>query len=143
MMSGIRGVDTKPELVVRKLLHRRGYRYRLHDRRLPGRPDIVLPNYRAAIEVNGCFWHGHNCHLFKWPQSRKKFWKDKILANKARDQKNVESLLQEGWRVLIVWECALNGSGAISLEEIGDELEKFLKSKTDIHEITGRFQKKD
>lgn len=137
MMSGIRGTDTKPELVVRKLLHRRGYRYRLHDRRLPGRPDIVLPKYRAVIEVNGCFWHGHNCHLFKWPQSRKKFWKDKILGNKARDERNIRVLMENGWRVLVVWECALKGAGSLSLDELRSELENFLKSQITYREISG------
>ena len=141
MMSGIRGTDTKPELVVRKLLHRRGYRYRLHDRRLPGRPDIVLPKYRAVIEVNGCFWHGHNCHLFKWPQSRKKFWKDKILGNKARDERNIRVLMENGWRVLVVWECALKGAGALSLDELRSELENFLKSQITYREISGHSVK--
>ncbi len=78
MMSGIRGKNTKPELVIRSALHRAGYRFRLHTRSLPGKPDLVLPKYRAAIFVNGCFWHGHDCHLFKWPGTRKDFWRAKI-----------------------------------------------------------------
>ena len=81
MMSGIRGKNTRPELLIRKGLHARGFRFRLHDKRLPGKPDLVLPKYSAVIFVHGCFWHGHDCHLFKWPQSRREFWRKKITRN--------------------------------------------------------------
>ena len=116
MMAGIRGKDTKPELTVRRGLHRLGYRYRLHDSKLPGKPDLVLPAYNALIFINGCFWHGHSCSLFKWPATRTEFWKDKIGGNIARDGRNVKACLKLGWRVLKVWECALKGP-----EQIGDE----------------------
>ena len=109
MMSGIRGKDTKPEIIVRQGLHARGYRFRLHRKDLPGKPDIVLPKYRAAIFVNGCFWHGHDCHLFKWPKTREDFWREKIGLNRERDVATFSSLLSQNWRVLVIWECALKG----------------------------------
>jgi DNA mismatch endonuclease, patch repair protein len=108
-MAAIRANDTRPELIVRKDLHARGYRFRLHVRRLPGRPDIVLVRHRAVIFVNGCFFHGHNCSYFRWPATRAKFWRTKIAENRRRDTRNVAELHSEGWRVLTVWECALRG----------------------------------
>ncbi|WP_133650723.1 very short patch repair endonuclease [Paraburkholderia flava] len=110
MMSGIRGRNTKPELLIRSLLHRRGFRFRLDARDLPGRPDIVLPRYRAVVFVHGCFWHGHDCHLFKWPQTRPEFWRDKIGRNRSNDMKAQQLLRERGWRVATVWECALRGA---------------------------------
>ena len=110
MMSGIRGRNTKPELLIRSLLHRRGFRFRLDARDLPGRPDIVLPRYGAVIFVHGCFWHGHDCPLFKWPQTRPDFWREKIGRNRANDEKSRAALLAAGWRVGVVWECALRGA---------------------------------
>lgn len=110
MMSGIRGRNTKPEILIRSLLHRRGFRFRLHARDLPGKPDIVLPRYHAVIFVHGCFWHGHDCSLFKWPGTRPDFWRDKIVQNRANDHKARETLLASGWRVGIVWECAIRGT---------------------------------
>lgn len=109
MMSGIRGKDTKPEMIVRQGLHARGYRFRLHRKDLPGKPDIVLPKYHAAIFVNGCFWHGHDCHLFKWPKTRESFWREKIGLNRERDVATVSNLLSQNWRVLVIWECAIKG----------------------------------
>lgn len=108
-MAAIRGADTKPELIIRRGLHTRGFRYRLHDRKLPGRPDLVFPKYNAVILVNGCFWHGHRCALFKWPKSREEFWRAKIEGNLGRDKRNIVQLSTAGWRVGIVWECALKG----------------------------------
>jgi DNA mismatch endonuclease (patch repair protein) len=110
MMSGIRGRNTKPELLIRSLLHRQGFRFRLDARDLPGRPDIVLPRYRAVVFVHGCFWHGHDCPLFKWPQTRPEFWRDKIGRNRSNDAKSRAALLAAGWRVAVVWECALRGA---------------------------------
>lgn len=111
MMSGIRGKNTKPEILIRRLLHRQGFRFRLHDRKLPGKPDIVLPRYHAVIFVHGCFWHGHDCPLFKMPGTHQNFWREKIARNQANDRKNNEALLSAGWRVGIVWECAIRGAG--------------------------------
>ncbi len=118
MMSGIRNKNTKPELFIRKALHRKGFRYRLHSGGLPGKPDLVFPRYRAVICINGCFWHGHDCHLFKWPSTRREFWQAKILGNRERDNKNLEALHKLGWRVLVVWECALKGKTRRQADEV-------------------------
>ena len=107
-MSQIRSKSTKPEEVVRKYLFSQGFRYRKNDRRLPGKPDIVLPKYKTVIFVNGCFWHGHEeCKYFVWPRSNEEFWRNKISINIERDKRNVSSLQSQGWRVLIIWECEL------------------------------------
>jgi DNA mismatch endonuclease, patch repair protein len=108
-MAAIRGSHTKPELQIRKALHAAGFRYRLHVKKLPGKPDLVLPRYKAAIFVNGCFWHQHDCHLFKWPATREEFWREKISRNVAHDAHSLQALLDAGWRVAMVWECALKG----------------------------------
>jgi len=107
MMSGIRGKNTKPEMIVRKALFAAGYRFRLHRKDLPGVPDIVLPRRKVAIFVHGCFWHMHaRCKYAKLPSTRLEFWHDKLSGNALRDQKAIDALLSSGWRVLIVWECA-------------------------------------
>lgn len=105
-MSMVRSADTTPELIVRRKLHSLGFRYRLHSRRLPGTPDIVLPKYRSVIFVHGCFWHHHaTCNKATLPSSNVEFWTTKILANVERDKRNVRRLRSEGWRVLVLWEC--------------------------------------
>lgn len=109
-MSGIRGKDTKPELLIRSQLHRRGFRFRLHDNKLAGKPDIVLKKYQAVIFIHGCFWHRHECHLFKWPKTRPEFWRSKINGNFENDQKAIKVLAKSGWRICIVWECAIKGA---------------------------------
>ncbi len=108
-MRAIKAQDTKPEMIVRRMLHGLGFRYRLHVRSLPGTPDIVLPKYRTIIQVQGCFWHGHDCPLFKLPETRREFWALKIKANQLRDQKATEALQEKGWRIAVIWECALKG----------------------------------
>lgn len=111
MMSGIRGRDTKPEVMVRRYLHAKGFRFRVHPRTMPGKPDVVLPKYRAAIFVHGCFWHRHrNCHLAYNPKSRESFWQEKFRQNVNRDEVAVQQLQGKGWRVMIIWECALRNS---------------------------------
>lgn len=108
MMSGIRGKNTKPEMVVRRALFAAGLRYRLHRKDLPGTPDIVLPGRRVVIFVNGCFWHQHaGCRLAKLPRTNRQFWKRKLNKNVQRDHEAAEQLLAQGWRVLTVWECAI------------------------------------
>ena len=126
MMSGIKGKNTKPELIVRKELFRRGFRYRLHCKNLPGKPDLVFPKYRAVIFVNGCFWHCHDCSLFKWPKSNSEFWKEKITGNINRDKKNCEQLVNQGWRVTTIWECALKGKSASDIAMEVDKLSNWL-----------------
>jgi DNA mismatch endonuclease (patch repair protein) len=126
MMSGIRHKNTKPEIIVRKALFNRGYRYRLHYKGLPGKPDLVLPKYKAIIFINGCFWHRHDCHLFKWPKSNVNFWKDKITGNQKRDIKNQNALEDTGWRVMVVWECELKGKSSDDIQKRIDKLEFWL-----------------
>jgi DNA mismatch endonuclease (patch repair protein) len=106
-MSRIKGKNTKPEIIVRKWLWKNGYRYRLHRKDLPGKPDIVFPGRKKVIFVHGCFWHKHNCQYFKWPKSNTEFWKQKIEGNVQRDIDNCKSLDEKGWEYLIVWECQL------------------------------------
>ena len=137
MMSGIRGKDTKPEIIIRKRLHASGFRYKLHDHKLPGRPDIVLPKYQAVIFVNGCFWHGHNCHLFKWPGSREEFWRKKITHTMEKDKENIEKLLKDGWRVLQIWECAIKGKEKLPINEIIENTTVWLRSSQKSHDIRG------
>jgi DNA mismatch endonuclease (patch repair protein) len=128
MMSGIRAKNTKPEIQLRKILHANGYRFRLHDRSLPGQPDIVLPKHRAVIMVHGCFWHMHECSLFKLPSTRKSFWEQKLTHNALRDAASVDALLSQGWRVAIVWECALRRSAA-PRGRWADTLDNWLRSQ--------------
>ena len=106
-MSHIRSANSKPEEKVRKYLFSKGFRYRKNDRRYPGKPDIVLPKYKTAIFINGCFWHKHDCPRFVWPSSNEDYWVPKILGNVERDQKNHALLIEQGWKVLVIWECQL------------------------------------
>ncbi|MBN8279239.1 MAG: DNA mismatch endonuclease Vsr [Gammaproteobacteria bacterium] len=137
MMSGIRGANTKPERYVRSLLHRRGFRFRLHARDLPGRPDIVLPRYRAVLLVHGCFWHGHDCPLFRLPATRRDFWGAKIERNRANDRKAATALRATGWRVGTVWECAMRGPGALNEMTLTRTLARWLLGDTPTIEIRG------
>ena len=107
-MSQIKATNTKPEMRVRKFLHAQGFRYKLHDKKLPGKPDIVLPKYKTIIFIQGCFWHGHtNCKYYVVPKTRTDWWLNKINSNKANDAKAVKALKKDGWKVIIVWECQL------------------------------------
>jgi DNA mismatch endonuclease (patch repair protein) len=135
MMAGIKGKNTKPELIIRSGLHRTGFRYKLHTKDLPGKPDLVFPKYRAVIFVHGCFWHGHDCHLFKWPSSKPDFWKAKITRNQELDLINIEKLLHSGWRVGVVWECTLKGKTKKPIINIITELSDWLKSDIQTLEI--------
>lgn len=137
MMSGIRGKNTKPEILIRSLLHRQGFRFRLHDKKLPGKPDIVLPRYRAVILIHGCFWHGHDCHLFKWPSSNESFWKEKITRNKEVDKLAVTGLIALGWRVLTIWECTLKGKKRITPDLLAEEISAWLLTDDMSLEIKG------
>lgn len=107
-MSAIKSNDTKPEMLVRKYLHGMGLRYGLHNKKLPGSPDIVLRKYKTVIFINGCFWHGHdNCRYYRLPKSNIEFWQTKINRNRERDKRDIEALRKRGWRVIVVWECEL------------------------------------
>lgn len=120
-MSRIRGANTKPEIEVRSMLHRMGYRFRLHRRDLPGTPDIVLPGRGAVVFVHGCFWHGHVCKRTKMPKSRTAYWFEKIETNRRRDSRKRRGLKALGWKVVIVWECELKRP-----EKLARKLEKAL-----------------
>lgn len=137
MMSGIQGKNTSPEVLIRKALHARGFRFRIHAKQLPGKPDLLFPKYKAAVFIHGCFWHGHACRYFKVPQTRTEFWMEKIGKNQIRDDLQEKALIEMGWRVLVIWECAvrsmkkekssllvdqvadwlINGSGYFQIEE--------------------------
>jgi DNA mismatch endonuclease (patch repair protein) len=127
-MSRIRGGDTKPEMIIRRGLHARGLRYRLHCKGLPGRPDLVFPKFRAAVFVHGCFWHSHGCVLSKLPATREEFWRKKLDANVARDRAAINTLCSQGWRVLVVWECALRGSRRMDLDDAVGCATEYIKS---------------
>jgi len=107
-MSRIQATDTKPEMIVRKFLHSNGFRYRLHVKNLPGKPDLVLPKYNTVIFIHGCFWHAHeDCKYFKIPNTRSEWWEEKLYGNKERDEKHIQELEEMGWNVIMVWECEL------------------------------------
>jgi len=126
-MSGIRGKDTKPEVIVRRFLHRLGFRFRLHDRRLPGRPDIVLPRYRTVVNVHGCFWHQHpGCRFAYMPASNQPFWRAKLAGNVERDARNDEKLRAQGWNVITVWECETNNPERLG--GVAEEIRRSLRS---------------
>ena len=138
-MARIKGRDTKPEMVLRRALHALGFRYRLHVRGLPGRPDLVFPRYHAAVFVHGCFWHGHDCELFRIPATRPDFWKEKIAGNRARDTVTLDSLRTLGWRTLVVWECAMRGKHRRSVDVIADTIAEWLRSDATPGEIRGEL----
>ena len=128
-MSRIKAKNTNPELIVRLLLFSKGYRYRINQKNLPGKPDIVLPKYRYIIFVNGCFWHGHEgCRDFSLPKTRTEWWAAKINGNKKKDWENIEALKKDGWYVRVVWECELSENNKKStIESIINELNSRLK----------------
>ena len=135
-MAAVRSADTQPELKIRKGLFALGHRFRLgskykrRGKHLPGKPDVVFPGKLAVIFVNGCFWHGHGCHLFKWPKTEATFWRTKILGNMARDLRVREQLQSDSWRIAEVWECALKGPERRPGGEVVSELDRFLRTDT-------------
>lgn len=138
MMSGIRGKDTRIEVAVRKALFARGFRYLLNDRRLPGKPDMVFPKHHAVVFVHGCYWHGHDCALFRLPSSNREFWETKIGANRARDVRTLQALRDLGWRVAVVWECALRGGGRLTDGMPAELIGAWLPGEDPCLEIRGR-----
>ncbi|WP_421760318.1 very short patch repair endonuclease [Devosia sp.] len=137
MMSSIRAANTQPELQIRKGLHARGFRFRLHAKDIPGKPDLILPRWHTAIFVHGCFWHGHDCHLFKMPSTRPEFWSAKIERNRTRDATVRRQLDAAGWRDLVIWECALKGKTRPAFGEVVDRTETFLRGNAVTGEIRG------
>jgi DNA mismatch endonuclease (patch repair protein) len=141
-MSRIRARDTKPEMAIRSALHRCGFRFRVHKRDLPGRPDLVLARYRVAIFVHGCFWHGHNCNLFKVPATRTSFWLKKIDRNRKRDAKSIADLQEMGWRVIVLWECALKGPWRCAMNDVVRAVSRRITAKGwSYFEVRGRGHK--
>ncbi len=137
MMSRIRSTNTKPELVIRKALHRLGFRYRLHSPRITGRPDIVLPAHHAAVFIHGCFWHGHDCSFYRQPKTRPEFWATKIGANRTRDRKVGTLLKDAGWRRLVIWECALRGQPQDVIDGVVNRAATWIRSGKGDAEIRG------
>lgn len=125
-MAAIKGKNTKPELLVRSWLHRNGFRFRLHRKDLPGKPDIVLPKYRTVIFVNGCFWHSHGCKNSAVPMARRQFWIEKLDRNTKRDAQHRESLRELGWLSVVIWECTLDASRASSTKVLEDVVQRNL-----------------
>lgn len=136
MMSGIHSRDTRPEMLIRKALYAQGFRYRLHDKTLPGKPDLVFPKYKAVVFIHGCFWHGHDCRFFKVPQTRTDFWLAKIAGNRQRDERQLALLRQAGWRVLLVWECATRKRGHLSFDMMIDYVRNWLIMGTCTAQLT-------
>lgn len=138
MMAGIRSRDTQPELIVRRYLHGLGFRFRLSPRHLPGKPDLVLPMYRVAIFVHGCFWHSHEgCRFATVPATRREHWIEKFAANRARDRIKEAELRRAGWRVVVVWECALKTDRDASLKE----LVSFIRSERNAADIPDQVRR--
>jgi DNA mismatch endonuclease (patch repair protein) len=137
-MSRIRGRGTAPELRIRRGLHAKGLRFRLHRKTLPGTPDLIFPRYQAVVFVHGCFWHGHGCNLSKLPATRPEFWRKKIDGNVARDRKAIMALIESGSRVLVIWECALRGPERQTEEAVMGVAVRFLrKDECACSELTG------
>jgi DNA mismatch endonuclease (patch repair protein) len=137
-MAAIKSKNTKPEIFVRKTLHALGYRYRLHSKNVPGKPDMYLAKWKLAVFVNGCFWHGHQqCPLYRLPKTREEFWASKVAANVARDKIVRDWLAANGLRYLDVWECALKGKSSISPETVRNLLGLAIRSLEIRHEIRG------
>ena len=137
MMAGIRGAHTNPEMLLRRGLFAKGFRYRLHMKGLPGKPDLVFPRYEAVLFAHGCFWHGHDCHLFRMPSTRREFWEAKISRNREVDERNETALQNAGWRCGAVWECALKGKSRLPYPDVVDRCSTWLRSRKTSLEIRG------
>ena len=139
MMAGIKAKNTKPEILVQKILHASGFRFRLHGKTFPGKPDIVLPKHKSVIFVQGCFWHGHQmCPVFRLPKSRTDFWQEKIEGNRLRDERSRGELIRHGWKVIYVWECAVKGRTRMCGEQLKNDISKAVRSDDiDFFEIRG------
>ena len=131
MMAGIQSKNTSPEMIIRKGLHARGFRYSLHPKNLPGKPDIVMPKWRVVIFVHGCFWHWHGCRLSKLPTSNTDFWKHKLMGNQLRDAEVRQELVKQGWRTATIWECATRGKTALeNLPALINDIEDWVRDRS-------------
>jgi DNA mismatch endonuclease (patch repair protein) len=139
VMSRIRSRDTRLEVWLRKQLFARGFRYRVHVATLPGRPDLVFPKYKAVVFIHGCFWHGHDCHLFRMPGTRTDFWRDKIRSNRERDQRTIAALREIHWRVLELWECSWRGKTRQTPHTLIDQVADWVKQGSGIKSIEGHL----
>ena len=135
IMSSVGQKDTGPEILLRHSLHKAGLRYRLHDRTLPGSPDLVFPRFKAVVFVHGCYWHSHGCYKSTVPKSRREFWKNKFRVNRERDERNAMLLRKRGWRVLTVWECVLVGKHARSRDTLVARTRAWLSGANEQGEI--------
>lgn len=139
-MSGIRSKNTSLEIKVRKLLHGAGYRFRLHGKQLPGKPDIILPKWKTVIFVHGCFWHGHmHCPIYRLPKSNLEFWESKIQINRTRDKETISAYLLTEWKIIILWECAAKGRHKLSECEIKEKLSNAIGGSRKITEISPNY----
>jgi DNA mismatch endonuclease (patch repair protein) len=136
-MAAVKSGTTVPELQLRRALHARGLRYRLHVKGLAGKPDLVFPKHRAVLFVHGCFWHGHDCGACRIPQTNREYWTGKIARNVRRDRRNVETLTASGLRIATVWECALRGPRKLPFEEVSDVVFKWLGGGEPLLEVGG------
>ena len=136
-MRAIKNKNTKPEMLIRKALHREGFRYNLHQKDLPGKPDLVFPKYHAVIQVHGCYWHAHGCHLSTIPDTDEAWWSSKFAATKERDSRNRTELLSLGWRICEIWECALRGKQRRTLPSVVSVIKNWLNSDSKYLEIAG------
>lgn len=134
-MAAIKGRDTRPEMLVRRALHKVGFRYRLHMAGLPGKPDLVFPRYKAVIFVQGCFWHQHQCAMFHWPKTRTEWWRQKISTNRAHDEAMQDKLRELGWRVMLVWECALKGKNKMPADQLIADISHWLRNGSSFAEL--------
>lgn len=134
-MAAIKGRNTRPEMLVRRALHQAGFRYRLHVASLPGKPDMVFPRYKAVIFVQGCFWHQHQCAMFHWPKTRAEWWRQKIRANRSHDEVVQDKLRELGWRVLLIWECAIKGKNKLPPGQLVSNISDWLQAGNSFAEL--------
>lgn len=137
-MASVRQRDTSPERIIRSLLHRAGFRFRTSVRRLAGSPDIVLPRWRTVIFVHGCFWHGHDCHLYKLPATRTDFWRSKVVANITRDRNAIDALHKAGWKTIVVWQCSITGKSRLKSDALSRVLVAAVNGNTPMIEVRGQ-----
>ena len=141
IMSRVGQKDTRPEILLRSVLHKAGLRYRLYDKALPGSPDLIFPRFRSVVFVHGCYWHSHGCYRSTVPKSRREFWKKKFRANRRRDQRVMVLLRERGWRVMIVWECTLVGKYALVPQSVAEQVHAWLTGREECGEVPGKPSK--